>query len=123
MDEQEILNLGVGTKEPEKLQPKDVQVEGIRVENVPKYGEKIVLVCKHPDREDVLQISSIKFAKGDKITTSGLWFNTDEDGQIQKGSAVATLLGYYKVPKLGELTGQTLSTTYDSEGYLCIKAI
>ena len=126
MDEQEKLKTGIGDKEIERLEAKEVEVQGVKVEEVEKsgkvIGEKVVLISKHPDREDLLQISAMKYISGDQVKTSGIWFNTDDDGKIQKGTALASLLTHFKVPSIGELVGKKLPTDFDSGGYLCIKA-
>ena len=126
MEEQDKLKIGVGDQEIERLEAKEVEVMEVKVEPVTKgekaIGEKVILISKHPDREDLLQISTVKFIKGDKIETSGTWFNTDSEGKIQKGTALASLLTFFNVQTLGELVGKKLPTDFDSGGYLCVKA-
>ena len=126
MEEQDKLKIGVGSLEIERLEAKEVEIQGVRIEEVKKddkvIGEKVILISKHPDREDLLQISTVKYIKGDKVETSGTWFNTDTEGKIQKGTALASLLTHFNVPTLDELVGKKLPTDFDSHGYLCIKA-
>jgi len=126
MDEQEKLKLGIGDKEIKKLEAMDIEVQGVKVEEVEKdgkkLGEKVVLLSKHPEKDEILHISTLKYIKGEKVETSGTWFNTDEDGKIQKGTALASLLEHFDVPSIGELVGKKLPTDFDSGGYLCIKA-
>ena len=126
MDEQEKLQIGIGTKEAEKLEAVEVEIQGSKVQDVmkndKKLGEKVVLICKHPKKEEVLQISQVIYLKNKKVITSGIWLNLDEDGLIQKNSVLAFLLNFYEVPKVGELTGKKVKTEHDDNGYLCIKA-
>ena len=126
--ENKILEVGIGTKEPEKLVTKQVIVHGAKKEDVisqkdnKKIGEKVIFICKHPDKEDYLNLSKVKYIKGKNVTESGTWFKEDEDGNIQKGSALAITLNHYNVPKIGELVGKPIETDYDDNGYICIKA-
>jgi len=126
MEEQEKLKVGIGDKEIERLEAKEVEVQGIKIVEVMKdgkvVGEKVSLISKHPDRDDLLQISTMKYIVGDAVKTSGIWLNLDEDGKIQKGTALATLLTHFNVPSIGEIEGKKLPTDFDSGGYLCIKA-
>lgn len=126
MDEQDKLKIGIGDKEIEKLETKDVVVQGVKIESVKKgekvLGEKVVFLVKHPDREDLLHVSTMKYIKGDKVDTSGTWFNLDEDGKIRKGTALSLMLNHFEVENLEGLIGKTLPTDLDGGNYLCIKA-
>ena len=129
-DNQALLNIGIGTKEPVTLKPKKVLVERARV--IPKekdgkvVGELIVLTCRHPDRkEETIELSNVKtIGAGDKIKLSALWFNKDDDGNLAKKSTAAQLLRYYDVNNFGDLIGKEVETTVqsDSNSFLCIKA-
>jgi hypothetical protein len=129
-DNQALLNIGIGTKEPVTLKPKKVLVERARV--IPKekdgkvVGELIVLTCRHPDRkEETIELSNVKtIGAGDKIKLSALWFNKDDDGNLAKKSTAAQLLRYYDVNNFGDLIGKEVETTVQSESnsFLCIKA-
>lgn len=129
-DNQEILSIGIGTKEPVTLKPKRVVVE--RARTIPKekdgkvVGELIVLTCRHPDRKDeTIELSNAKtLGVGDKIKLSALWFNKDEDGNLAKKSIASQVLRYYDVNNFGDLIGKEVETTVQSESnsFLCIKA-
>jgi hypothetical protein len=129
-DDQTLLKIGIGTKEPVTLKPKKVLVERARL--VPKkkddkvVGELIVLTCRHPDRkEETIELSNVKtIGAGDKIKLSALWFNKDDDGNLAKKSTAAQLLRYYDVNNFGDLIGKEVETTVQSESnsFLCIKA-
>ena len=126
MEENEKLKIGVGSMEAETLKPVDVLVTGSRIQVVEKdgkkIGEKVVLICKHPDREESLEISKVKFLKNDKVTTSGLWFNLDKENNIVKNSALARTLNFNMLTNVDSFTGQTLPTDLEGNGYLCVKA-
>ena len=126
MEDQEKLKIEIGTKEAEKLEAEDVEVQGAKVQDVmkgeKKLGEKVVLLCKHPKKDELLQISQAIYLKNKKVTTAGIWLNLDEDGKLQKNSVLASLLNQYEVPIVAELVGKKVKTEHDDNGYLCIKA-
>jgi hypothetical protein len=125
METQEILNAETGTIEAEKLTPKDVKIVGIRVEKIEIKGkekQKVVVIVKHPDREENIEISSVKFEKNGKLQTNGLWVSMDKDNHIAKGSALAIFKDTNGAKTLKELEGKDAKTTEDERGYLCFKA-
>ena len=124
MENQDLMNKKVGDKETPKLEAKDVEVQGVKVEEVgEKKNEIVVLMCKHPDKDEVIDLTKVKLLKNDKARVSGLWVSTDGDGNIQKGSALSELLKVAGVETLNDLTGKKLPTIKESEDsqYLCIK--
>jgi len=130
--ENNLSELGVGTREPIRLTAKKVKVVSFLTENVEKkstgkvVGEKVCLICKHPDKEETIELSSITClvikGKSREVKTVGAWLNLDEDGQIAKYSSLATMLNFYKVGKVSELVGKEIETELDDSGYLSIKA-
>lgn len=130
MELQDILKKRIGNKEVKSLEPKDVTVVGLCVDDVAGkkgsknegkvVGQKLGVLCKHPDKEEAIKISSIKYIKGDSVKTMTLWVNVDEDDNIQKGSSVALLLEKYGVETIEELEKKTLKTDLDGD-YLCLK--
>ena len=130
MDEQQALKLEVGTKAASVLTPKPVKVVGVRVdpkmnkESGKEVGKLVVLICKHPDKEEPIEITKIKSLIADKAKVSGLWLNLDEDDKIQKGSPVATLLTTAASNTMEALVDKEVPTTQESEAksYLCVKA-
>jgi hypothetical protein len=123
MQEQEILNTETGEKEAEALKPKRVKIVKVEIQEVgDKKNKKLVCAVKHPDRDETIQISSVKYESKGKLQVTGLWVNLDEDSKIRKGSALAifTSISGVKVPK--ELEGKEVDTTEDEKGYLCFKA-
>ncbi len=125
METQEKLEKEVGTKEAEILKPAKVKVEKVNLVEV-KFGnqvrEKLVCAVKHPDREEPIEISKVKYQKKDKLQTSGLWYKEDEDSLIQKGTALAELLNFTGSGNIKSLIGKEIDTVADEEGYLCFKA-
>lgn len=124
METQENLeNIGIGTKEAQQLTPKNVKIVQARIEEVgEKKNKKVVCSVKHPDREDTIDISSVKYEVKSSIKVSGLWLNLDEDGLIRKGSALALMLEKFGCSNIKELEGKDVPTSEDDKGYLCIKA-
>jgi hypothetical protein len=131
--EEDILTKGIGTKESQTaLLAKPVVVVGVTIvpvmgkkdsKNVGKeVGKKLVLICKHPDREENIKISSMSYVSGKTLKNSSIWLKLDDDGNIQKGSLIAAILEKYQVPNIVSLDGKTLQTELDENKFLTIKA-
>ena len=121
MEEQNELNLGIGTKENVALKPAKVKIEKISIEPAGK-GKKVSCEVKHPDKEETIKISELRYIKGTEVVVSGTWLNQDEDGLIRKGSALATLLTFLDCKTIKDLEGKEVQTELDAKGYLCFKA-
>jgi hypothetical protein len=135
---EEIFSKGIGNKEGKKvLEPKPVVVLSKEAEpifkkgttpeekasgNAKPVGHKLVLVCKHPDKEESIRISEMVFIVGKTIKTSTIWINADVDGNVEKGSHVAILLEKYQVANVNALEGKTIQTEADENKFLAIKA-
>ena len=122
--QEDILNLETGEKEAVSLKPAKVKIEKVVVQEVGTKGnKKLVCSVKHPDKDESISISAVKYegTKG-KLTISGLWVNLDEDKKIRKGTALANFISYLecKIPK--ELEGKEIDTVEDDSGYLVFKA-
>ena len=123
MEEQEILNNETGTKETTAIKPAKVKIVKVAVEEVGEKGnKKLVCEVKHPDKEDTIKISAVKFEAVGKLKSSGLWVNLDEENKIRKGSALAVLMAFVEAKKPVELEGKEVNTTQEDNGYLCFKA-
>jgi len=123
MENQEKLEKGIGTKEIEALKPAKVKIEKIEIVEVPEVkADKIVCSVKHPDQEDEIHISRVKYLKRDNLVESGLWYTEDSDGLISKNSALAEFMRYLKVKTLKEMEGKEAYTVTDKKGYLEFKA-
>jgi len=120
---EELFNKPIGNKELERLKAKDVTVVHAKFE---EKGEKkntlLVLSTKHPDQNELLDLTKVQFIDGKNVKTVGLWISLDEDENIQKGSSTARFLEFYNVKNISELKDKVLHTVLDDKGYLCIKA-
>lgn len=127
---EDFLNKGIGTIEQESLQPANIKVHGVRLIDVKKkgsedvIGQKIGLICKHPSKDEEIELSNAKLIVNDNVKLMTLWYNTDSEDNLSKSSAAALLLKHYNCNNYNELIGKELSTTTQSDGnkYLCVKA-
>lgn len=125
MENQEKLKKGIGNIESEKLEAKPVKIISVGLREVDfgdKKSDKVVFSIKHPDKEETIEISSVKHEVNNNLKETGTWFSTDKEDNIQKGSAIANLLKYWNVSSLEESVGNEVKTIIDSKGYLCFKA-
>jgi hypothetical protein len=123
MEEQEILNLETGTKESVALKPKVVKIVKVTIDEVGDKGnKKAVFEVKHPDKEETVRISAVRYEQKGKLTVVGTWVNFDEDKKLRKGSTLAHLLGFLNAKNLVETQGKEVNTAEDDKGYLCFKA-
>lgn len=123
MEEQENLEIGIGTKEVTKLKPTKVKIVNVKIVPVgEKKNDKVVTTCKHPDKDETIEISSVEYLKNKKAIITGLWLNKDEDELISKGSALAVLLNTLGCTSIVELKEKEIDTVEDERGYLCLKA-
>jgi len=122
-NETQDLETGIGNKEAVSLTASKVIIESVDIQEVgEKKSKKVVCKVKHPDKEEPITISSVKYIKGDKVTESGLWFNQDEDKLIRKGSALAIFMQKIGATKLSNMNNLTVETEQDSKGYLTFRA-
>lgn len=126
---QQNLNIGIGEKEFEKLKPKNVKILSVEVKSVGTKGARIIhCSSKHPDREESIDISSVKFEGKTKLRESGLFLNLekkeneDDPDKIQKDSPLAILMRMVDAKIITELKDKEIPTTEDEKGYLCFKA-
>lgn len=125
MEEQEILNMEVGTKESEmkKLEPKNVKIVEVKIPFIEKAkSHKAVFTCKHPDSENTIDISAVAFLDGKQVKSVGTWIKVDEDNKLQKGTGTTRLLEKLGVTKLNDAKGKEAQTDTEDNGYLCFKA-
>jgi len=120
------LSNTVGTKST-VLKPSDVEILDMRIETVDnketgKGGEKVVFSCKHPQNKDAIEISGVKYQKGDSLETSGLWYKVDEDGKINKDSVLSSFLNFLGVESIEEVGGKKVATISGNKGFLVFKA-
>lgn len=123
VEEQEELQIGIGTEEAISLKPANVKIMRVEVIETPaKKAKKIVCYSKHPDNPDLIQISSIKFENKGKLEIAGLWLNLDSKKLIRKGSALAVFLQNLGCKVISDLTNKEIPTIQDDKGYLVFKA-
>jgi len=123
MEEQDFLNKPIGTRESVKLKPAELTIKEVTVEPVPgeKELKKVVCHCLHPAKpNETIKISSVRWIITDKVKTMGLWLQVDEDGNIQKDSALAALLTKLDSKTLKELEGKKCNSDLDGK-YLVFK--
>lgn len=126
METQEILDTETGTKEFQSLSPKKIRILSVQVvpvndKNGKLVGDKLVCYCKHPDAQDQIEISSVKYELKGKLKTSGLWIKMDEDKKLQKGSALVSLLTFMNCSKIRQLIDKEVDTALDENNFLCLK--
>ena len=74
MEQEDLLNKKIGDKEIPKLEAKVIQVQGVRIDEVGDKKNKIVLLmCKHPDKEKIIDLYKIKLIRNDKPKVVGIW--------------------------------------------------
>ena len=132
MEIQDELNLGIGTEEAVTLKPANVKIVNVKIEPIgdkndkgeiiKKKGEKVSCEVKHPEKEENIKISSIKYENKGKLETSGLWINKDSEGKIRKGSALAVFMNLLKASTIADLKDKETGTCLDDKGYLSFKA-
>jgi hypothetical protein len=113
--------LGIGKEFP-PLSAKKVKIEGIEEKEVKEFGLKLILKVKHPDVENHLEVSRVKYQLGDKLNESGLWLTKDKEGNIPFNSAVAHLLRFCECKIINGLLGKEIDTIVGEKGFLIIKA-
>lgn len=122
-EEKDPMAISIGTKEAVALEPAKVKIENIEIEPVGAKGnEKVVCICKHPNKEETIRISSVKVEKGGVLKETGLWFNKDSEGKIQKGSSLAMFMQHIGATTLLEIKEKETNTILDSKGFLTFKA-
>ena len=129
----EQLKIGISNEEAKiTLKPAKVKIVGGKVEEVgAKHTPKLILLCKHPDKEEPISISAVAvgISKG-KPEVSGLWmfYKKDDKGAVtkelespRKGSPIALLMQTASVSSIDQLTGRDIDTVDGGDGYLAIK--
>lgn len=124
MEQQDELKIGIGNEEAVTLKPANVKILDVKIEEIEKAkrGKKVICLCKHPDTEEPINISAVKYENKGKLITKGLWFNKDTQGLIRKGSSLAVFLNSIGVKTIEELKSKEIATAQGESGYLCFKA-
>ena len=127
-EESDPLDAPVGTADTEKLAAEKVIIKEVKLaEKTKKDTDKIVgkileLMCKHPDKEELIKINKVVYIEDSVVKEPSLWYNKDKDGNVQKGSGIARLIDFVRVKTMRNLVGKEVQTSTGKSGYLCIKA-
>ena len=131
MEENNILNKKTGSTEQPRgtVSPAKVTIASVVIKEKNKEGVKMdtplaQFLVKHPDKEELLSISKVKFLDGDKLKVVGFWVQTDKDGNFFKGSSIDRILKLLECETLADTYGKEIDTVTESENspYLCLKA-
>jgi len=126
-----ILDKKVGDKEPTKktLNPAKVTIASVVIKTKKANDEDMKtplaqFMVKHPDSDDLITLSKVKYIEGDNIVAKSLWVQLDEDENIQKSSAIDIVLSKLGCSTLAETYGKQIDTVEESDksSYLCLKA-
>lgn len=128
---EDILNAKTGQNEVPKntVAPARVKIVSVVLKTKDKNEEEMKtplaqFMVKHPDKEELLNISKIKFLNGDKLVSQGFWVQTDKEGNFYKGSSIDRILKVLGIETLADAYGKDIDTVKESEDspYLCLKA-
>jgi hypothetical protein len=123
VENQELLKTGIGSEEAVTLKPTRVTIVEVEVGQFgTKKANKVVCICQHPDSDNPIKISGVKYELKGKLDTSGLWLNVDSKKLIRKGSALAVFLQSQGCQTIEQLKGKEVLTSTDEKGYLVFKA-
>lgn len=121
--DQDLLNKPIGNKDPVSLKPAKVVIKRQEIKAVGTKGaKKVVCWVKHPDKEDLVQISSVKVERKTKTEFVGLFINLDDDGMLGKNSGLAIAMRFVGAQTPAGLVGKEFETVQDEAGYLAFKA-
>ncbi len=125
----DVLNTTVGDNEgSQALECKPVEIKEVVIQTENKEGKKmdnslVNIMCKHPDKEELIKLTQVKRVNGDKMINTALFVTVDNDGKFMKDSGIAYLLSFMKVSALKELEGKMMDTVKESETskYMALK--
>lgn len=132
METQEILKIGIGTKDRATLKPAKVKITSVSIKSKTNDGKDMKtplaeINCKHPDREELMSMTKVKLERNGKLEVVSTWVQTEEeDGSLKivKSSALASLMNFLKVKTLEDIYGKEIDAVEQSkeDPYLCLKA-
>ena len=132
METQEFLKLGIGTKDRQTLKPAKVKIASVLIKAKTNEGKEMKtplaeIMCKHPDREELVLINKIKIERNGKLEVVSTWVQVEEEEgikKIAKSSALAHLMNFLKVNSLEDIYGKDIEAIEQSkeDNYLCLKA-
>jgi len=125
MVETDELQNTIGTEEVQRYKPANVNIVSVEILEVgEKKYPKVVCNVKHPDIEELIQLSSVEYINPNtkKVENSGLFINKDSEGKIRKNSALAMFMNLLNAKSIAELAEKTdVETISGSSGYLAFK--
>lgn len=126
-----LENKKVGNIEPEKktLDSKEVEIIAIQEQTKKSDGKSMTIplakiMCKHPDKEELISISKVKTLMKEKVIVRSLWVQLDKEDNIQKGSALDDFLKFTESDCLADAYNKKIATVVESDDspFLCLKA-
>jgi len=131
MENTEIIKKKSGNVEQPRstVSPAVVKIASVIVKSKDKNDKEmktplVQFMVKHPDKDELITISKVKYIDGDKAIAKGFWVQTDDDDNFYKGSAIDLILKKLGVETLEETYGKDIDTIEESKdsSYLCLKA-
>lgn len=125
------LEAKIGDKEVPRntVKPAKVKIASVTIKTTNAEGKKMnsplaEFHVKHPDKDELIKITKVKYLDGENLKTSGFWIQTDEDGNFFKGSTVDIILKKLGCETLTDTYGKEIDTVEESKeiSYLCLKA-
>lgn len=131
INKMDILNTKTGNNEVPRnnLEAKPVKIVSVVMKEKNKEGKVMdsplaQFFVKHPDKEELLTLTKVKFLEGEELKTKGFWVQLDKDGNFFKGSSIDLILKQLDVECLSDTYGKEIETVIESKDkpYLCLKA-
>ena len=129
--EKNIMDVKIGDKEVPKntVKPAKVIIKDVTIKTINADGKKMKTPLaefniKHPDKDENLKITKVKYLDGENLKAVGFWIQIDPDGNFYKGSAVEIILSKLGCETLAGTIGKEIDTVEESKDspYLCLKA-
>lgn len=130
-EETNILDTKTGNKDVPKntVGPAKVKITSVYIKEKNQEGKTMKtplaqFMVKHPDKDELIAISKVKYIDGDKAVTKGFWVQRDEYGEFYKGSTIDLILTKLGCETLAGTYGMEIDTVEESKDipYLCLKA-
>ena len=111
------------------VSPAKVTIGSVTIKTKDKEGKTMSTPLaefhvKHPDKDELLKITKVKYLDGENLKTVGFWVQTDDKDNFYKGSAVDVVLKKLGKETLADTYGCEIDTVEESKDvpYLCLKA-
>ena len=124
VENNEELKMPIGTEEARVYKPGKVTIVDVSVWTSDKGNKKYECHVKHPESEDPIKLSSVKYINpvSQKVEVSGLWINKDSEDKLKKNSAAAVFLKYMNCQTFEELKGKEAEAVEGDSKYLAFKS-